>query len=256
MVTHSQIVEMIADKTGYDLRDVAIVLKAFNEIVTELISSRMDEVAFLGIGRVVFHPLKNVKYYDTTGSKTVVLSSKKNPTRIAFKFSEKVRNPRRYAQQKAAVERFNARAMKLDNKTKRAVRPIERTLLDDDEAEIYKHGINIDWIKTGQGSMIAAPASQSTPIAESTPPYQIPAKSYTPDDLLQITASVLSSDTIYRDALVSNVKAFADAVTMRQELQVTKAVLAGCRSEIEILKDKMKSMEERLLSAEEKKLSG
>lgn len=78
-------------------------------------------------------------------------------------------------------------------------------------------GVNIHWIKTGQGSMLAG---QPSAIAE--PPTNYGASTPPAESLLDLTADVLASDSIFRTALESNVRAFHEAVSMRKEIAVLK----------------------------------
>jgi hypothetical protein len=102
----------------------------------------------------------------------------------------------------------------------------------------YDRKININWIITGQGSMTAG-HGVGTYIGESQAPYNgaafanhIPAQS---KPLLELTADVLSTDSVYRSALESNVKAFHDAVSARKQLAIAEAKLAQCqRDNIEL----------------------
>jgi len=94
-----------------------------------------------------------------------------------------------------------------------------------------------------------------------------------PDILLQQTAKVLHTKSVYKDALDSNIKAFHAAVEMQEELNITKAKLAQCidlinkqqvtiqeqkhemediktefQQEIHSLKEAMNTMQDRLKS--------
>jgi hypothetical protein len=101
----------------------------------------------------------------------------------------------------------------------------------------YERGISIDWIITGQGSM------HITGIKEAVAPYGVVALSNnTPAQskpLLELTADVLSTDSVYRSALESNVKAFHDAVEARKQLAISEAKLAQCQQENIELKQRL-----------------
>lgn len=68
------------------------------------------------------------------------------------------------------------------------------------------------------------------------------------DSLLNLTADVLSTDSVYRDALTSNVKAFHDAVSAKKQLAIAEAKLVQCQREnIELkqqLNEKSRLMED------------
>lgn len=103
-------------------------------------------------------------------------------------------------------------------------------------------GINIEWIKTGQGSMTAG-HGVGTYIGEPSAPYN--GAAFTDQShpqskpLLELTADVLSTDSPYRSALESNVKAFHDAVSARKQLALAEANLAQCRRENIELKQRL-----------------
>jgi hypothetical protein len=105
-----------------------------------------------------------------------------------------------------------------------------------------ERGVNIDWIKTGQGNMMAAHEVVNH-IKESQAPYNgaafanhLPSQS---KPLLELTADVLSTDSVYRSALESNVKAFHDAVSARKQLAIAEAKLAQCQRDTIELKQEL-----------------
>lgn len=83
----------------------------------------------------------------------------------------------------------------------------------------------------------------TTGIKEADAPYSVAASNNnTPAQskpLLELTADVLSTDSVYRSALESNVKAFHDAVEARKQLAISEAKLAQCQQENIELKQRL-----------------
>ena len=102
------------------------------------------------------------------------------------------------------------------------------------EAELYKRKININWIKTGQGEMNEI---QSSMITESQAPYPQTVK--ISDPLIQKTAAILESPTIFSTALKSNIEAFHHALICEQQLDIAI-------KRIEVLEEWKKTIEGRL----------
>lgn len=111
------------------------------------------------------------------------------------------------------------------------------TLIKLIEKEAFRRNKSYDWIKTGQGAM------NTGGINEQPAPYGVVALSNnTPAQskpLLELTADVLSTDSVYRSALESNVKAFHDAVEARKQLAISEAKLAQCQQENIELKQRL-----------------
>ena len=109
---------------------------------------------------------------------------------------------------------------------------------------LYDKGINIDWIKTGKGEMLAGSRTESR-VAEPQEPYphrpSLPSGTSS-ESLLDLTADVLNSDTIFRTALESNVRAFSEAVNMRKKLAVCEARLNQQAREIEELRTEIDAL--------------
>lgn len=85
-------------------------------------------------------------------------------------------------------------------------------------------------------------------VCEPLAPYpEKPSESVQPSNsLLNLTAEVLDSDSVYRDALESNVKAFHEAVSSRKRLAVTEAVLTQCQRELAKHKNVLLAQNQRM----------
>lgn len=109
-------------------------------------------------------------------------------------------------------------------------------------SDLLKRGININWIKTGQGDMHE---SQSSSIAETYSSYaNHPPTIKISDPLIQKTAAILESTTVYATALKSNIEAFHHAMTCEEQLVVSN-------KRIDVLEENIKSIEQRLPVANE-----
>ena len=109
------------------------------------------------------------------------------------------------------------------------------------EPETYKRHLNLHWIKTGLGAMTAGHGT-GTYIGETIPSYAnasdiIPIRISNP--LIQKTAAILESATVYSTALKSNIEAFHHAMTCEEQLD-----LANKR--IDTLEEHVKAIESRL----------
>lgn len=87
---------------------------------------------------------------------------------------------------------------------------------------------------TGHGS-----SSISEPHADYSASHRTPPESSYPDHLVHKTRTVLTSDTVFRRALDSNIEAFHEAVTMKEQLAATKAALSQCIDQINLLKNEI-----------------
>jgi hypothetical protein len=130
------------------------------------------------------------------------------------------------------------------------------TLIKLIEKEAYRQHISYDWIKTGEGEMIARQDKKSV-INEQETFYSASSSAISnSDSLLDKTAQVLGTDSVFRKALDSNIHAFHEAISIRRELQVTKALLIQCQAQlaeqhnvIENLQAQIKLLNDRLRSA-------
>jgi hypothetical protein len=118
------------------------------------------------------------------------------------------------------------------------------TFIDLIEGEASKRNINIDWIKTGQGSMTAGQAA-GLKVADSMPSYGTlhphPLNDKNDEDLVEKTKDILSSETIYRSALRSNIEAFHHALSCEVEIDRLNNRVATLESQMKSLQDRLRS---------------
>lgn len=86
-----------------------------------------------------------------------------------------------------------------------------------------KYGASSDWLRTGDGAMSRGDAADSPSHTEPAPNdhkygNEPRRRDISIADALAKTAKVLESDTVYREALYSNIEAFHHGVTMDERL--------------------------------------
>lgn len=131
--------------------------------------------------------------------------------------------------------------------------------------ELYKRNINIDWVKTGHGNMTVEQETNNH-LREVQPPYNgippTPYHSIKISDLISQTAAILESDTVFKDALKSNIVAFYFGMNLSKDLNAAKgllrqheALLKQQKQTIDNQADKLSEQEERLKAVEAKLLT-
>ena len=119
--------------------------------------------------------------------------------------------------------------------------------------EASKRNIDLKWIETGvtaSDEMAAVKCSAvAEPNADYPAPHRISPENSYHDTLVKKTITVLSSDSVFRRALDSNIEAFHEAVTIKERLANNEARLAQCVDQIELLKNEI----EQLKGAQAKK---
>jgi len=127
-----------------------------------------------------------------------------------------------------------------------------------------KYGVSMDWLRTGEGEMrrpseqlpgrfprvnagqgASAPEQDLAPISNDASRRNISIA-----DMLAKTAKVLESDTVYREALYSNIEAFHHGVTMdervnKMERQFSEA-MASFQSQLDQLRDENQQLRHEL----------
>jgi len=166
--------------------------------------------------------------------------------------------------------------------------------LDEDESKLYswinrdKIGdigcilvkipeINPKWLKTGKGEMLLdkneiQPTGLVVPkiAARISPGRRICEENNQPrsdntetrnekidfniDDMLAMTRGVLLSNTVYRSALASNVRAFHQAVLMESEMVSNANEIAKLRDENREIKEMIRALEEKLTGQKRDKI--
>ena len=123
-------------------------------------------------------------------------------------------------------------------------------------------GCNIDWLRDGNGEPF--PKKKHGTVIESIEPSPGKKKSahqrqekeissptdsdWTISEMLTATTRVLESNTIYRGALASNIRAFDKAVQMEIEMEGIKEDVKAMRKDNREMADRMERMEELLVS--------
>jgi len=102
-------------------------------------------------------------------------------------------------------------------------------------------GVSVDWLLTGKGPMHRG--ENATATDKATPQPQPPPAPPPPDDefkmteMVTMTVEVLESETIYRTALASNIRAFHQAVR-------SERTLARIEERMTLLEQRMKDLEQ------------
>lgn len=124
------------------------------------------------------------------------------------------------------------------------------------EPLLYEKNINIEWIKTGQGSMLH---EAGAPIADNAASYA-PAKSVNPpstgnnqDDYLTMTAAIIGTPSIFATALKSNIEAFHSGIRLQQELAAARAMLTIHDDQLKTQRERLNTLEDLIRQKEDKK---
>lgn len=95
------------------------------------------------------------------------------------------------------------------------------------------YNINPQWIRTGIGPKKASSAPTGSPLDSQ------PDGDFKISDMVSATVRVLESDTVYRTALASNIRAFDEAVQQETDVKELK-------EQMSLMLEKMNKMEELL----------
>jgi DNA-binding XRE family transcriptional regulator len=105
-------------------------------------------------------------------------------------------------------------------------------------ASICRHfKIKTDWLILGEGPMRPGDSTPDAPPAVSTsatPPAPVEDE-FKMTEMVTMTVEILESDTIYRTALASNIRAFHQAVRSERTLAHLEERMAQLESKVEIL---------------------
>lgn len=103
--------------------------------------------------------------------------------------------------------------------------------------------INSVWLTTGQGEMVQKEKgkAQVSFSPEKRMDFSHENEGFTMKEMVSMTMDILESDTVYRSALASNIRAFHSAVETENDMQEIK-------QKMEEMTETMKKMEEMLLS--------
>jgi hypothetical protein len=137
-----------------------------------------------------------------------------------------------------------------------------------------KFGVSIDWLRTGEGEMrrgeslkfktaklpnedmdaacgsagfVQAASSGGGVERQATGgPYNNERRGMSIADMLAKTAKVLESDTVYRDALYSNIEAFHHGVTMDERISRMEAQMTSTMNSVQARLDALESENQQL----------
>ncbi|KJR97186.1 MAG: hypothetical protein VR65_24870 [Desulfobulbaceae bacterium BRH_c16a] len=122
-------------------------------------------------------------------------------------------------------------------------------------------GCAYDWLSKGEGPMFKyqpPPGGQiildqkSAKPKVTEPPPSDQGEGWNMPEMVKMTMEILASDTVYRSALASNIRAFHQAVNMEKEMQSVNEKLAAMEKQMERQTDEMAGrmarLEEMLLS--------
>ena len=124
------------------------------------------------------------------------------------------------------------------------------------EPLLYEKNINVEWIKTGQGSMLN---EAGAPIAENAASYapaqnvNSPSTGNNQDNYLTMTAAIIGTPSIFATALKSNIEAFHSGIRLQQELAAARAMLTIHDEQIKSQRDRMNTLEDLIRRKEDKK---
>ena len=124
------------------------------------------------------------------------------------------------------------------------------------EPLLYEKNINVEWIKTGQGSMLN---EAGAPIAENAASYapaqnvNSPSTGNNQDNYLTMTAAIIGTPSIFATALKSNIEAFHSGIRLQQELAAARAMLTIHDEQIKSQRDRMNTLEDLIRQMEDKK---
>lgn len=124
------------------------------------------------------------------------------------------------------------------------------------EPLLYEKNINVEWIKTGQGSMLN---EAGAPIAENAASYapaqnvNSPSTGNNQDNYLTMTAAIIGTPSIFATALKSNIEAFHSGIRLQQELAAARAMLTIHDEQIKTQRDRMNTLEDLIRQMEDKK---
>jgi polyhydroxyalkanoate synthesis regulator phasin len=130
-----------------------------------------------------------------------------------------------YKTKRELAKALNISPSDLNNRTKSGT--INELLID---LAVHKN-VNINWILTGQGEMMMnyKPAEEKNhhTIMDIQEQY-----SCQNDNLMEKTAEILQTNSVFKKALDSNIVAFHEAIKLRTDLSVTQAKLKKCQSDL------------------------
>ena len=109
-----------------------------------------------------------------------------------------------------------------------------------------ERGFSEHYMRTGNGPMFTADQNHQAAVNIVGPGAEItseaPAGEFSISDMLQATARVLESKTVYRSALASNIRAFDKAVLMEGKMQGIEEEMRKMRAENAERMDRLEKM--------------
>lgn len=118
--------------------------------------------------------------------------------------------------------------------------------------------VRTDWLILGEGPMRpgdSTPDDQTAVSTSTTPPAHIEDE-FKMTEMVTMTVEVLESDTIYRTALASNIRAFHQAVRSERTLAHLEDRMAQLESKVEILQRENVELKRCMIPAKQDKAVG
>jgi len=159
-------------------------------------------------------------------------------------------NSQGYKTKKELAKNLGISAPDLNNRIKSGT--VKQLLID----HAIHRKVNVDWLLTGQGSMLN---EAGAPIAENAASYapaqnvNSPSTGNNQDDYLTMTAAIIGTPSIFATALKSNIEAFHSGIRLQQELAAARAMLTIHDEQIKSQRERMNTLEDLIRQKEDKK---
>ena len=159
-------------------------------------------------------------------------------------------NSQGYKTKKELAKNLGISAPDLNNRIKSGT--VKQLLID----HAIHRKVNVDWLLTGQGSMLN---EAGAPIAENAASYapaqnvNSPSTGNNQDNYLTMTAAIIGTPSIFATALKSNIEAFHSGIRLQQELAAARAMLTIHDEQIKSQRDRMNTLEDLIRQKEDKK---
>ncbi len=170
--------------------------------------------------------------------------------KISEEIIYRLMNSQGYKTKKELAKNLGISAPDLNNRIKSGT--VKQLLID----HAIHRKVNVDWLLTGQGSMLN---EAGAPIAENAASYapaqnvNSPSTGNNQDDYLTMTAAIIGTPSIFATALKSNIEAFHSGIRLQQELAAARAMLTIHDEQIKSQRERMNTLEDLIRQKEDKK---